>query len=530
MILKRFGLWLSLLLGGLLMLAIWVLLVWVASRPALKALIDLTPQRVNSVDPATEELLRDLRQQKAEIEFHQFYPPYEGQAADDNKRQEFRIRDQLRELTRLLLLRYQHLGGESVKVIPHDLYGDPQRTREAAQAFDYRELESDVLVVAVRMPGKERRYRKLSLPLDLGRIDRPNPGAGPMSKVSLPVLKSFVGEEQISSTIKSLLVEGTPVAYLLNGFSPGLPVGEAGGSYNLFLTALARTGFEVKVWEAKSQPAVPKDAAVVIVLEPRRNFTDAVADSLYAYVQRGGRVFVNYSWVGQPDWNPDGGKFGELLGYSLSEQPVFHLIPDGNNRTGGAGLDGHMAVTKLQLGVNDRHPTTRRIAEARRPMEVAGARAIRERADKPTNVTREPLLVTGNQGWLAEPGPDGYPSYRAPKVGLDSFVVGLACEVPVATPEAERVPGTPATGQVVIVSGVFCNNTGMPLFGDLALNICNWMAERRVLLDLKSPGYEAKYLQLQPQQLARIGDFLVFGVPGVFLVLGALVIYMRRRQ
>jgi hypothetical protein len=513
-----------------LMLAVWVLLVWVASRPALKTLFDLTPQNINSVDQATVELLRELRSQKAEIEFHQFYPPYDGQAATDLKRQEFRIREQLREYTRLLLVRYQYLGGESVKLIAHDLYGDPQGTREAAQAFDYRAAENDTLVVAVRMPGKERRYRKLSLLLDLGRIERPNTGGPPTAGV-LPILKAFVGEIQISSTLKSLLVEGTPTAYVLSAFSPDLQTGEAtGGGYGSFLTALSRLGFDVKVWDPRAEPAVPKDAALVIVLEPRREFPDNIANSLFAYAQRGGRLFLNYSWSSLDDWNPDGGRLGELLGFSLSEQPVFHLIPDASNRTrSGRGLDGDNAVAKLQLGVSRDHPVTRRIAESGRGVEVGAARAIRERPGAPADVKREDLLVTGDQGWLALPGPDGFPSNRAPAIALQSFVVGMACEVPV--PEASKpAPGAPKAGHVVIVSGVFCNNTGMQYFGDLALNICNWMAERRVLLDLKAPSYETKYLQLQPQQLARIGNLLIYGIPGLFLALGAVVFFVRRRQ
>ncbi|MFN9705562.1 MAG: hypothetical protein ACK595_12175, partial [Planctomycetota bacterium] len=53
--------------------------------------------------------------------------------------------------------------------------------------------------------------------------------------------------------------------------------------------------------------------------------------------------------------------------------------------------------------------------------------------------------------------------------------------------------------------------------------------ERRALMDLKAPGYEAKYLSIQPQQLTRIGWFVVGGVPGAFLLVGSIV-FFRRRQ
>ena len=177
--------------------------------------------------------------------------------------------------------------------------------------------------------------------------------------------------------------------------------------------------------------------------------------------------------------------------------------------------------------VNPQHPTTRRIAQSGRPFEVATARALRERGGAPASVRREPLLRTGDQGWLAALGADGYPSFRAPGAALQSFDVGMAFELDVA-PDQQR-PNGPKTGVAVVVSGVFCNNAGMALFGDFALNCCNWMAERKALMDLKAPGYEARYLTLQPQQLDRVGWFVVWGVPGVFLLLG-FVVFLRRRQ
>jgi hypothetical protein len=527
---KSLGLWLNLLLGGALALVIWVLLAWVASRPALRTLIDLTPQQSSSVDAITIDLLKELRERKVELEFHQFYPPFEGQAGDPQKAQEYRIRSRLRELTKLLLLSFQALGGEQVKVVEHDLYGDPQKTREAAQAFDYRDSAGDVLVVAVRPAGKERRFRKLSLPLDLGVIELPNTAA-PMARNQLPVLKRYVGEVQISSAIKSLFVEGTPVVYVMMGFSPMVTDGTSGGSYGMLFGALEKLGFEVKRWDAKSDATVPPDASMVLVLEPAHEFSDKLADSLFAWVRRGGRVFINYSWQEIDGWNPKGGRFGQLLGYELGVLPVFHKSRDTSGRTGGRWMDGDPVVQRVELGVNPAHPVTRRLAQSRSGLEVRNTREIRE-IGSPVGVRREVLLVTGDQGWRAE-FPEGQINYRAPQdiKLLGAFDVGMAIEVDVDP--ALQQPGAtnaPKTGQVVLVAGQFCTTSGFPLYGDLALNICNWLTERKVLLDLKASGYEAKYLQVQPPQLERIGNLLLYWVPGLFLLFGGLVFYLRRRQ
>ncbi len=523
--LRRFAAWGNLLVAAVLALALWVLLVWTASRPTFKALVDLTPQAVNSVDPATEELLAELRDQKCQVEFHLFFPPNSGQARDEVGAQWLSIQQRLRELTRLLLRRYVWLGGENTRLIEHDLYGDPASAREAAQRFGVTE-PTDMVVVSVQQLGKERRFKKLSLLADLADIELPElrqaPAPGP--RMSVPTLKDYKGEIALSSAMKSLLVQGVPVVYFLNSYSPDLDFlnPSIGRAYGMFVERLQGLGFEVRHLDLSRQKIVPREATMVIVLEPRQEFTDIDAQALFDYLQRGGRLFLNYSWAGLADWNPDGGKLGELLGYEIGKQPVYHLIPDVTNQARGQGLDGNDGVARLQLQVNPNHPVTRRIAQNARPLEVAGAREIKERG-APEGVRREPLLQTGPSGWLAVPGPEGRPDNRAPKVGLRPFLVGMGVEVP------NKVEGEPA-GQAMIVSGVFCTNVGYPLFGDLANNICNWMAERSVLLDIQGNRYRVRAMELQPQQIERIEDLLMRWVPGLFLLLGSAVFFMRRRQ
>ena len=143
---------------------------------------------------------------------------------------------------------------------------------------------------------------------------------------------------------------------------------------------------------------------------------------------------------------------------------------------------------------------------------------------------REPLLQTGEYAWLAKPGRDGFADLKAPPQNLlQSYYVGLAVEVDGEPAAAGAAPGTPTTGQVVIISGAFCNNSGVELFGDLGYNICNWMAERRVLMNIQSNQYTPRQMQLQPQQQDRVRWLLFYAVPLGFLCGGLFVIYRRRR-
>lgn len=519
---RRLGVWANLAISAGLALLVWVLLVWVASRPGLRSLVDLTPQRVNSVDPLTEELLRELRAEGAEVEFHLFRQQLQGQARNEAEAQELAIRGRLLELTNMLLRRYVAIGGASVKSFDHAPFDDTASYREAAQRFGYSAGDTESLVVSVQRSGKEPRFRKLSLVSDLAVIEMPQQGRGPVKQALVPILKDFEGEKAISSALKGLLVQGNPIAYVCKSYSsPILRFDDTSATgYGQLAAALARSGFIVRDLRTGADGlVVPSDASVLIFLEPHRDFLKRDADNVYAFMRRGGGVFLNYAWSAIPDQNPKGGSFGELLGYELSGQPAFHKIPSPTR--GGRSLDGTSEVANLRLLPNPVNPTTKRWAANGRPLSVYMARAMRERQGAPAGVRRDWLLRTGSEAWLAVPGSDGLPDYRAPNVRLNELLVGMTCEV-------DGEDSGRGDGKAVLVSGAFCNNGLMRFYGDFAVNICNWLARREVLLDIEGARYEVKNLDIKAPQVERIWWLLVLWVPGAFLGLGLFVWWRRR--
>lgn len=530
----------NLLIAALLMLAVWVLVIFVSARPALRSLIDLTPHQVNSVDEVTVELLDALRAEDIKVEFHLFFPGVAGRGQTVEQEQQLAIIRRLQELTRVLANRYRALGGEHVTVIEHDLRQNLDATREAAQAFGYEPPQSEVVVTVTR-PGRERRWRKLSLTQDLALLDLPRQ-AQPGPRATVPVLKKFLGEEALSTAIKSLLVQGTPVVYLWGANSPDLNWSNAsvGTGYGLLADGLAKLGFDVKM--LPRQGVIPRDASVVFVPEPRMPFSDRDATTLFEFVRGGGRLFLNYNWSPQASWNPGAGKLGELLGYEIGQARIHHLIRDSSNRTGGRGLDGDPAVAKLELAIDPTHPVTRKLGA--RALEVANARPL-EVLSSPDGVETTSILASGDKGWLARIQ-NGYPVLEAPQgVGLRQFLVGVAMTVAPAKTggddqagDDEQVDGAGAgaragsesDGRAVIVSGEFCNNLGMPLYSDLAFNIFNWLAEREVMLNLQTKQYQPRQMEVQPQQVARVFYLLFYTVPVVFLLGGIAVFFVRRRH
>ncbi|MEC7726968.1 MAG: hypothetical protein VYD05_15705, partial [Planctomycetota bacterium] len=272
---RRLGVWANLAVSAALALLVWVLLVWVASRPGFRSLMDMTPQRVNSVDPLTEELLLALRDEEAQVEFHLFRQQLQGQARNDAEAQELAIRARLLDLTKMLLRRYVAIGGASVKSYDHEPFRDTAAYREAAQRFGYSAGDTEVLVVAVQRVGKEPRFRKLSLVSDLAVIELPKQQQGPVKQALVPILKDYEGEKAISSALKGLLVQGNPVAYVCKSYSsPILRFDDTSATgYGQLAAALARSGFIVRDLRTGADGlVVPADASVLIVLEPHRDF------------------------------------------------------------------------------------------------------------------------------------------------------------------------------------------------------------------------------------------------------------------
>jgi hypothetical protein len=510
------------------MLGVWVLLIWVGGRPALRTLIDMTPGARASVDPLTAELLHGLDAQDVKVDFHAFLMAYGGSPEDPRERQRLANLRRLQELTRVLLKQYDYLGGDATTVYVYDQTTDPDVEREARQRLGTS--DTDIVVVAVKQPGKAPRTRKLSLEGDFAVIDIPElqHGNNGLPTVPLPILKDFRGEQALSSALKGLLVEGTPVVYVLQGSARdrnGIDwLSSTGVGYATWARALTSSGFDVRQLSlAMNHGAVPRDATMVAVLEPRSEFTDTDADALCSYVKRGGRLFLDYSWSTINDWNPDGGELGHRLGFEVGRQPVFHRVYDGSPE----GLDGIRHVSKLQLFVNANHDITRRIWSSRQNVQFDIARPLIRRSDAPPGLRIEPLLNTGPLGWLGVLNDNGEPDYSAPRVAgaLREFTVGLAIEVDGDRPaNGDKVP----TGRVVVTSGAFCNNVGMGINGDLALNICNWLAERRLLLDIRGSGYKADFFTLDVRRQGNVAT-LLWCVPLAFLLSGLTMFFLRRR-
>lgn len=494
-----------------------------ANRPSFKLLWDASPQAQFSVTADTETLLREVRAQGKRVEIDTFFVPL-PRPSNASERHLIGIQQRIQSLTVDILRRYADLGGEAVAVRHHDLMRDVAETRTRIEELGGIR-EQNTLVVSL---GK--RKKELHLSLDLADIHFPQLDAvrAPGARQSLPTLRSYKGEEAISSAIRSLLVHGTPRAYLIQNYRSAELRAAVADSYSELLTELEKDGFAIDFLDLEKQGRIPDDAAVVALLEPRRDeMSDAAADAILDYLRRGGRFVLNVSFSPTGSgWNPVFDRLGHLLDFELGKGLVCHLVPDAGNPQS-PGVAGPRAQNITVEQMPPQHPITRSLVAARRYPVMKLAREVRARGSRIDGITCDPSLMrTGRWAWVAAQHPGTLEiDFSAPPnaEAYASRSVGAIVDV---APAIEG--GRP--GHAVVLGGMSFLNMAFATNGDLALNLFNWMAERTELVTVRGNRYRSEKIELSPQQVERIGRLLQLWTPGVLLAAGLVVFFVRSRR
>ncbi len=423
----------------------------------------------------------------------------------------------LQTLTRDLLRQYAYLGGDAVVVTDHNLLADPAKLRTVLKYVENKQYNTVVLKMG-------KRAKVVSLEGDMAELDLPRgaPQNIPGAQQALPSIKDYKGEEAISTAIKQLLDEATPKIYFLSDSRMGL--GGIASSYSELVTALQREGFEVEFWDLTRAGRLPGDADIIGLVNPRSEVSPQTADLLYEYVRGGGQLFINVHYWEDPvsHWNVALDELGTRFGFELSKRMVCHWIVDPNNprqvRTGDRRCQNLDAVN-----MNPAHPVTRPLLMSRRYPVFKIGREIRQRENAELEGIRvdTSFLRTDRGAWLEDAPVDYYGPDPSETNAYRSRSIGAVIDVDPR--QGDR------TGHVVVLGAEGLDNFSFEFNGDFALNLFNWMAEREALVSIRGRKYVSRRLELEPQQLDRIGTLLMAGVPGILFVLGMFVFWRRRR-
>ncbi|MEZ6021469.1 MAG: GldG family protein [Planctomycetota bacterium] len=380
---------LRVLLGGILALAVVLLVNYLAARPGMRVRIDMTAKDVNTLDPATVRTLENLQ---GPITADVFFEPVRQPLTE--------LVGQVQARTVALLDRMALAAPDRFRVRHNDLH-DKMATQARMEQLRLRGLDNVVVLsqdgeAPGEVLGKPKAVRLLG---GLATIDLGNPNP---DQYRPPLLQSFDAEANLLAAIKSVSVNDQPNLIFVQGHGESDPFAEGAESLTVLRTTMQKDGFHVATWNPQEEPELPADTTVLAMIAPR----DRVADSTWARIDRfleeGGRVLVAADVQGEVLAGTGMIEWAKRHGLEVTQGVVMQPFPDPTGS--GAMLVGMPECGLLLIGAQqmNRHAITQPFIEAGRSFVVTYNHGVR--------VVSQPELGAGvasplfrsrkNQSWL----------------------------------------------------------------------------------------------------------------------------------
>ncbi|HHI68958.1 MAG TPA: hypothetical protein ENJ97_06500 [Planctomycetes bacterium] len=501
-----------------------------ARKSIFRARFDLSPQAIFTLSRQTQEKVLGLLKKKdmsVQVEAFFFHPrpwnPAGGRSRAFHQALAS-IRLQLQDYTRRLLGVYQVESGGRVHVRVYDCDREIQDTKAAAARLHIeRRLASPVDLVVVSS-GKRKEILTL---WDMGLVRIPQvPIAG--GTQGLPHLDSFTGEAALSTRIRALCVTGTPRVLFLVGHDEPPPDSTGPRGLALFKRALLQEGFKLGILDLRKKGKVPPSCDILAVIQPQRALTPEEVSEIRDWLTtRGGRIFVAQGWhrVYSVDLNPLIGPFGITLGTN----PVFTAVVDPSG-TGRPVVTGDEKCRFLMISyLNPSHPITKDLGGARRMwLQLADALPVRVAASLPEGVEAVPLATTNPLCWEGRVDPLRGPIY-VPPAGVfptERFHVAAAGQY--------AVPGKKKKARCVVLGSSEALLSYMldryQVNRDFLVNAFDWLADRTEMVSVAARERKSRTLPpISPQRASRLKFVALLVFPGLVLLFGLAVFFLRRR-
>ena len=377
-----------LLIAGLLALNVLVALK-VPSR------LDTTATGLYSVSDTTKQYLAGLT---TPVKIYSTFDPEEGATTTTIEMQ--RLLDAMREANPAQLT-VERLGLQTSEKTISDL---------VAKYPQAREFSSDLGVLIVANPAGEKPQTSFVRSSEL--VERPDAQGG---------APKFVGESRLIKEILFLAEDKTkPKVYFTAGHGELSLPDAAGGSprgrrqAGALKTAVEAANAEALVYDASATPAVPADAAIVVIADPQTPLSTAEVEALRAFARppRKGKLII----MAGPAPKPDGAGVADVnlaplladLGLTLGDGYVCNEAV-----ARGLALTDLVAVASDEA-LRDRNPIAQGLtvenATAPSPVLMRLCRPVTASAQPAGTLKATPILETvGNITWV-EPDPPGDPT------------------------------------------------------------------------------------------------------------------------
>jgi ABC-2 type transport system permease protein len=413
-------------------------------------------------------------------------------------------RDELTEALRELLQRAERAAGGALQVEQLDVDRDREKARLAAERFHIERDDLRLGVVVVHSEGRS----KFILRHDLGDYE-PGGEGGPQP------LRAFRGEEALAAAILTVTAGRTPTLCFTVGHGEPEHDSLTGSGLSELSAALQRENFSLRDLPALAAADGGADPLagcdVVAIIGPEKAFLPAEVAALGRYLDRGGRALF---------------LLGALIDRGVTEFLDLGLSPlldRAGIRLGNAVVTDpeHRVGSSLAFLVEQTyadHPVTAAIAGHRTVWPLA--RPVRARS-APGWQAQE-LVSTGEKGY-AETDLD------AIRTGELAYTAEQDEAGPIPLAAAAHATGSEARLVVLGCSQLVWNDSLVLWNRDLVVSAVQWLADVQVRVGIAAKRPEQLRLTIQDDQQTRLFLVLVLGLPLMAALLGAGVLWIRRR-
>jgi ABC-type uncharacterized transport system involved in gliding motility auxiliary subunit len=320
------------------------------------------------------------------------------------------------------------------------------------------------------------------------------------------------GESGVASALLQVTRRGEKVIYFLTGHGEGDLRSEFQEGYNKLDGALADEFYQVKTLSLAQGEAVPEDAAMLVLLNPKAPLLPFETSALDAYVQRGGALLVLLDPSGSSSL------VAFLENYGVNLPPLIAVDPA--NR-----LYAGEVITFRASPTAKKHPM---IASVNAAPIFSLARVVEVREDPSKGLIARPILATTGEGWATA-------EQNISKEGSATFVAGrdLYGPVPIAGEVAIRTGEK--LGRIVVFGDANLGTNAMIEQGgnkDLLVNAVNWLAEDIEQMaarpETQRSGINQLFLSAEQGRMVLVLSTVV--LPSSFLLVGVSIFLWRRQH
>ncbi len=318
-------------------------------------------------------------------------------------------------------------------------------------------------------------------------------------------------EGPVSNAILYIITGKMPKIYSLSAHGETDPTDLTQLIGQSFQDALIADNFAVQPLSLRTQ-SMPDDADVIMILSPQTEFSNAEIRQLEAYLENGGRLWVNLALT-----NSNLPRLHQLLrNYGLSaqgmaaERDAKKLLPNMQNNP-----------LYFEVGINTFEGITQGLKESGSPLVMGQAMGLLPTGEIPAYIRLYPLLKTSDQAVLFG---------RTKDQSLVRLRENREIHLAYAITAQKNNKDLLKESRLLVTSGDLAVMSSFPASAQFYLQGVQWLADSSESLNIPSRNLVSLPLNISISDFVIFSFVFVIALPALLLVAGFAVWNKRRRM